>query len=144
MLSERSQCLICRASSRLLFSDSATVSAPSAAPTTPTPSPSAAASSSPAPSSSSRVVASPLAKKLAREAGLDLGTVLQRLGQGGSGPNGRLIAEDVLKAAGRYSCRDAWRIFGQRMNEPHVFFFPQRCPPRFPPCSPPSKVGAAQ
>ena len=104
MLSERSQCLICCASSRLLFSDSAPVSAPSAAPTTT--SPSAAASSSPAPSSSSRVVASPLAKKLAREAGLDLGTVLQRLGQGGSGPNGRLIAEDVLKAAGRYSCRE--------------------------------------
>ena len=98
MLSERSLCLICRASSRLLFSDSAPVSAPSAAPSTT--SPSSSPSSSPAPSSSSRVVASPLAKKLAREAGLDLGIVLQRLGQGGSGPNGRLIAEDVLKAAG--------------------------------------------
>eukprot|EP01036_Dinobryon_divergens_P029633 gene29633-38756_t len=68
------------------------VAAPSSspAPSTPSPSPS---------SSSSRVFASPLAKKLAREAGLDLGTVVQRLGQGGSGPNGRLIAEDVLRAA---------------------------------------------
>ena len=57
-------------------------------------------SSSSSTASAGRVFASPLAKKLAREAGLDLGTVVQRLGQGGSGPNGRLIAEDVLRAAG--------------------------------------------
>ena len=84
------------ASEYCVLSDSASVSAPSTATTTATPS----SSSSPSPSSSSRVVASPLAEKLAREAGLDLGTVLQRLGEGGSGPNGRLIAEDVLRAAG--------------------------------------------
>ena len=84
------------ASNACVFFDLAPVSAPSTATTATTPS----SSSSPSPSSSSRVVASPLAKKLAREAGLDLGPVLQRLGQSGSGPNGRLIAEDVLRAAG--------------------------------------------
>ena len=82
-------CLFIYASEYCVLSDSAPVSATATA----TP-------SSPSLSSSSRVVASPLAKKLAREAGLDLSTVLLRLGQGDSGPNGRLIAQGVLTAAG--------------------------------------------
>lgn len=60
----------------------------------------AAPSSSAAPSASStssaggRIFASPLAKKLAREAGVSLASVTA-----GSGPNGRIVAADVLKAA---------------------------------------------
>ena len=56
-----------------------------------TPAP-AAASSAPAVSSGERVFASPLARRLAREAGLDLKAV------SGSGPKGRVVKSDVEKA----------------------------------------------
>ena len=42
-----------------------------------------------------RVIASPLARKLAREAGIDL----TAKGIVGSGPGGRIVASDVLQAA---------------------------------------------
>ena len=46
----------------------------------------------------SRVFASPLARKLARDANMDVSAV--SISVGGSGPNGRVLAADVLKAAG--------------------------------------------
>ncbi|MBU2328154.1 MAG: pyruvate dehydrogenase complex dihydrolipoamide acetyltransferase [Alphaproteobacteria bacterium] len=58
---------------------------------TATPAP-AAASAAPAVSSGERVFASPLARRLAREAGLDLKAV------SGSGPKGRVVKSDVEKA----------------------------------------------
>lgn len=72
--------------------------APTSAPTQATPPP---AVSSPAPISSStlangRVFASPLARKLARESSLDV-SVLPSKGYA-SGPNGRVIADDVRAA----------------------------------------------
>jgi pyruvate dehydrogenase E2 component (dihydrolipoamide acetyltransferase) len=51
--------------------------------------------SAPASSASGRVVASPRAKKLASQLGVDLG------GLRGSGPHGRIQAEDVLAATGQ-------------------------------------------
>jgi len=61
----------------------------------------AVAASAPAAVSSSgeRVFASPLAKKLAREAGLPLAEIAQLLGGAGAGTGGRLVAADVMKAA---------------------------------------------
>jgi len=55
----------------------------------------AAASSTPAPvaKSGERIFASPLARRLAKEAGLDLSAV------SGSGPHGRIVKTDVEKAA---------------------------------------------
>ena len=55
----------------------------------------------PPPSSSGRIIASPYAKKLARERGLDLHGVK------GSGPNGRIIAEDVEREARRRAVEQA-------------------------------------
>ena len=52
----------------------------------------AAASAAPAASSGERVFASPLARRLAREAGLDLKAV------SGTGPKGRVVKSDVEKA----------------------------------------------
>ncbi|PLK71128.1 pyruvate dehydrogenase complex dihydrolipoamide acetyltransferase [Rhizobium sp. TH135] len=52
----------------------------------------AAASAAPAASSGERVFASPLARRLAKEAGLDLKAV------SGSGPKGRVVKSDVEKA----------------------------------------------
>ncbi|SIQ63839.1 pyruvate dehydrogenase E2 component (dihydrolipoamide acetyltransferase) [Rhizobium sp. RU33A] len=52
----------------------------------------AAASAAPAASSGERVFASPLARRLAKEAGLDLKAVA------GSGPKGRVVKSDVEKA----------------------------------------------
>ncbi len=49
-----------------------------------------------------RVFASPLAKKLAKEAGSSIEAVAAQLraaNSAGSGPNGRIVAEDVLRAA---------------------------------------------
>ena len=72
--------------------------APAATPPTP---PVAAAPVSPSPvaaapvASNSRVVASPRAKKLASQMGVDLATVR------GSGPHGRIQAEDVEQASGQ-------------------------------------------
>ncbi len=75
--------------------------APAAAPATP-PSPVAAAPAAVAPPvpavappSNGRLIASPRAKKLASQMGVDLAGVR------GSGPNGRIQAEDVERAAGR-------------------------------------------
>ncbi|MDQ0421214.1 pyruvate dehydrogenase E2 component (dihydrolipoamide acetyltransferase) [Peteryoungia aggregata LMG 23059] len=64
--------------------------APAAAPAA-APAP-AAASAAPAASSGERVFASPLARRLAKEAGLDLKAV------SGSGPKGRVVKSDVEKA----------------------------------------------
>lgn len=55
--------------------------------------PKAAAPANPAASAGGRVVASPLAKKMADEMGVDISTVA------GSGPGGRITAGDVQKAA---------------------------------------------
>jgi pyruvate dehydrogenase E2 component (dihydrolipoamide acetyltransferase) len=66
--------------------EAAPVSAPPAAPAP------VAASSAPAASSGDRVFASPLARRLAKEAGLDLKAV------SGSGPKGRVVKSDVEKA----------------------------------------------
>jgi pyruvate dehydrogenase E2 component (dihydrolipoamide acetyltransferase) len=57
--------------------------------------PAPVAVSAPASSASGRVVASPRAKKLASQLGVDLGALR------GSGPHGRIQAEDVLAAKGQ-------------------------------------------
>lgn len=80
--------------------------APAAAPPAPAPAPVAAAPTpapaafpapvvAPASSASGRVVASPRAKKLASQLGVDLNALR------GSGPHGRIQAEDVLAATGQ-------------------------------------------
>lgn len=74
----------------------APVAAASAAPAAAAPAkaaPKAAAPANPAASAGGRVVASPLAKKMADEMGVDISTVA------GSGPGGRITAGDVQKAA---------------------------------------------
>lgn len=63
--------------------------APAAAPA---PAPAPAAAPSPAASSSSRIKASPLARKVAKEKGIDLARVT------GSGPGGRIVKKDVENA----------------------------------------------
>lgn len=63
---------------------------PAPAPAAPAPAPKAAAPvSAPAPSTGGRVAASPLAKKIAADAGVALASVA------GTGPNGRIVAADV-------------------------------------------------
>lgn len=57
-----------------------------------TPAPVAEAPAAPASNSGTRIKASPLAKKIAAEKGLDLSTLQ------GSGPGGRILKEDVLNA----------------------------------------------
>jgi pyruvate dehydrogenase E2 component (dihydrolipoamide acetyltransferase) len=70
--------------------------APVAAPPTPAPAPVvAAAVVAPASTASGRVVASPRARKLASQLGVDLNALR------GSGPHGRIQAEDVLAATGQ-------------------------------------------
>lgn len=78
--------------------------APAPAPTpaavqTPAPTPAPAPAAAPAPSApvvnDGRIVASPRAKKLASQMGVDLATVR------GSGPHGRIQAEDVEQASGQ-------------------------------------------
>jgi pyruvate dehydrogenase E2 component (dihydrolipoamide acetyltransferase) len=72
--------------------------AATAAATTPTPEPVAAAAtngSSSAPTQNGRIVASPRARKLAKELKVELSAVV------GSGPHGRIVAEDVEKVAGK-------------------------------------------
>ena len=71
------------------------VAAPAAAPpVAPAPAPVAApvAQGQPAPASGDRAVASPLAKRMAQQAGLDLSAIR------GSGPNGRIVKSDVEAA----------------------------------------------
>lgn len=80
-------------------SSNVAAASPPASPTPPTPSPSSSPviSSPSSPSSSNgRLFASPLAKTLAREAALDL-TLLPPKGFA-TGPNGRIIAEDIRNA----------------------------------------------
>ncbi|MFZ9271601.1 MAG: dihydrolipoamide acetyltransferase family protein, partial [Prochlorococcaceae cyanobacterium] len=67
--------------------------APVSQPVVPAPAPVAVAA--PASSATGRVVASPRAKKLATQLGVDLGALR------GSGPHGRIQAEDVLAAKGQ-------------------------------------------
>ncbi|MFZ9229135.1 MAG: dihydrolipoamide acetyltransferase family protein [Prochlorococcaceae cyanobacterium] len=67
--------------------------APVSRPVVPAPAPVAVAA--PASSATGRVVASPRAKKLATQLGVDLGALR------GSGPHGRIQAEDVLAAKGQ-------------------------------------------
>jgi pyruvate dehydrogenase E2 component (dihydrolipoamide acetyltransferase) len=73
---------------------------PSAEPTAtaeapPPAAPSAAPAAAPEPRATGRVKASPLARRIARERGVDLTAVR------GTGPDGRILAEDVEKAAAR-------------------------------------------
>eukprot|EP00898_Chlorokybus_atmophyticus_P003884 jgi/Chlat1/4497/Chrsp29S04418 len=81
--------------------------APTAAPSAPAPAPAPVAAAPPAPKpapapvaaapvtrTDGRIIATPYAKKRAKELNVDLATVA------GSGPNGRIVAEDVEAAAG--------------------------------------------
>jgi len=71
----------------------AVVEAPAAAAPAPVAAPAAPAPvAAPAASTGARIKASPLAKKIAAEKGLDLATIQ------GSGPSGRILKEDVLNA----------------------------------------------
>ncbi len=76
-----------------------TPSAPAVTPAPPAPAPAPAVPPAPAPVAApvanGRVIASPRAKKLASQMGIELSTLR------GSGPNGRIQAEDVERAAGR-------------------------------------------
>ena len=92
------------ASSPAASAPAPTPAAPTApAPTAPAPIAPAAAQSAPVappapvavPASNGRLIASPRAKKLASQMGVDLAGIR------GSGPNGRIQAEDVERAAGR-------------------------------------------
>ena len=65
------------------------------APVAPAAAPAPVAPAAPAPVSNGRLIVSPRARKLASQMGVDLAGVR------GSGPNGRIQAEDVEKAAGR-------------------------------------------
>jgi len=67
--------------------------APAAAEPAPTPAPSPAPAAAPAPAEDSRVKASPLAKSLAAEKGVDLRAVT------GSGEGGRIVKRDIETAA---------------------------------------------
>ena len=69
--------------------------AAAAAPAPAKPAPAPVAVAAPASSASGRVVASPRAKKLASQLGVDLGALR------GSGPHGRIQADDVLAATGQ-------------------------------------------
>lgn len=77
---------------------SAPASFAAAAATTPTPEPVAAAAATngtSAPDKNGRIVASPRARKLAKDLKVELGALV------GSGPHGRIVAEDVEAAAGK-------------------------------------------
>ena len=71
-----------------------------ATPATPAPAaPAPTAATVPAKASGDRVFASPLAKKMARESGTSIAEVAAQLGNTGSGPNGRIIAADIMRAS---------------------------------------------
>ena len=63
--------------------------APAPAPAAPAPATNGAAAPAPAPSSGGRVFASPLARRIARDAGIDIASV------SGSGPHGRIVKRDI-------------------------------------------------
>lgn len=77
--------------------DAAAAEVAAAAPAAAAPSqqPAAAPVAAPAAAGDGRVIASPLAKKLAREKGIDLALVT------GTGPNGRVVEKDILDYAAR-------------------------------------------
>ena len=79
---------------------------PAPAPQAPAPSPSPAVPPSPAPGDGGRVLASPLARRMAAEKGVDLGALT------GSGPAGRVIKRDVETA--QPGARPASAVSGQR------------------------------
>jgi pyruvate dehydrogenase E2 component (dihydrolipoamide acetyltransferase) len=68
-------------------------SAPPPPPSQPAPSPSATAPPAPAPPATGRVKASPLARRIAAELGVDLSTLV------GTGPQGRVVRADVERSA---------------------------------------------
>ncbi len=72
----------------------AAASPPPSAPTAPPPRPSSAPELRAAPTAG-RMVASPAAKRIAKEKGIDLSALKK-----GSGPGGTIVAEDVLRAEG--------------------------------------------
>ena len=77
----------------------APIAAPAATPAPAMPAPvaaaPAAAAPAPAPASGDRIFASPLARRMAAQAGLDIGKIA------GSGPNGRIVKADVDAALSR-------------------------------------------
>jgi pyruvate dehydrogenase E2 component (dihydrolipoamide acetyltransferase) len=93
---------------------------PAAAAATPATAPAAATASAPAaapqaPVSSDRVKASPLAKKIAKEKGLDLGRVQ------GSGPSGRVVLRD-LEGASAQAAQAPLAVGRASMPAPGVVF----------------------
>ncbi|MEQ9331836.1 pyruvate dehydrogenase complex dihydrolipoamide acetyltransferase [Thalassobaculum sp.] len=72
--------------------EAAKAEAPKAEAPKPAAAPAAAAAPAPQPSSGGRVFASPLAKRMAEQAGLDLGSLK------GSGPQGRIVKADIEAA----------------------------------------------
>jgi len=87
--------------------------APSPPPRAPSPPPAAAtAAAAPAPNGGARVIASPLARRLARAAGLDLAALT------GSGPRGRIVKRDIEAAlesgAGRQQAKAAGTAVASR------------------------------
>jgi pyruvate dehydrogenase E2 component (dihydrolipoamide acetyltransferase) len=80
---------------RVATQASASLPAPVAprAPTPPAPTPAAVSAQAPPVSATGRVKASPLARRIAAELGIDLSTLV------GSGPQGRVIKADVVRSA---------------------------------------------
>lgn len=86
-----------KAASSTVTSSSSAPAAPTVVPISDSQAPATAATSTARPSSqrNGRIIASPRARKLAKELRVDLNTVQ------GSGPRGRIVAEDVERAIGR-------------------------------------------
>lgn len=79
----------------------AAAAAPAASAPPPPPPPPPPAPTGPAPRADGRIIATPYAKKLAKDLKVDLSKV------GGTGPNGRITAEDVERASGKGSSGSA-------------------------------------
>jgi pyruvate dehydrogenase E2 component (dihydrolipoamide acetyltransferase) len=73
----------------------AATEAPGRSPATPAPAPPPASAGNGQPAPGARVKASPLARRMAAERGIDLGAIT------GSGPEGRVVARDLEQAAGQ-------------------------------------------
>jgi pyruvate dehydrogenase E2 component (dihydrolipoamide acetyltransferase) len=118
--------------------------APAPEPSPPAPEPEPAASQpppvapAPAPAASGRVKASPLARRMAREQGLDL----QQLA--GSGPGGRIVKADVERAA---QAPAAQAPAAQAAPPPAAATTPPpepQAPPAPPPAAAPAETGTAK
>jgi pyruvate dehydrogenase E2 component (dihydrolipoamide acetyltransferase) len=118
--------------------------APAPEPSPPAPEPEPAASQpppvapAPAPAASGRVKASPLARRMAREQGLDL----QQLA--GSGPGGRIVKADVERAA---QAPAAQAPAAQAAPPPAAASTPPpepQAPPAPPPAAAPAETGTAK